>query len=146
MTDHFDDNSQISTQFNRRNMHPLSERNTNTPSADSPPSMISIELHQGEGNIIAYTHREIIIGRRARAKDPEVTVDLAPYAAHSSGVSRIHAMIAIVNDYITLQDLDSVNGTLINGESIVPLKRYPIYDGDVVTLGRFELVIRFVVD
>lgn len=51
-------------------------------------------------------------------------------------VSRAHAAItAVGNDYI-LEDLQSVNGTLVNG---APVQRRILQHGDVIALGAFNL-------
>jgi hypothetical protein len=51
-------------------------------------------------------------------------------------VSRAHAAItAVGNDYI-LEDLGSVNGTLVNG---TPVQRRILQHGDVIALGAFHL-------
>ena len=51
-------------------------------------------------------------------------------------VSRAHAAItAVGNDYI-LEDLGSVNGTLVNG---TPVQRRILQHGDVIALGAFNL-------
>jgi pSer/pThr/pTyr-binding forkhead associated (FHA) protein len=51
-------------------------------------------------------------------------------------VSRAHAaIIAVGNDYI-LEDLHSVNGTLVNG---APTQRRILQHGDVIALGAFHL-------
>ncbi|HVE51332.1 MAG TPA: FHA domain-containing protein [Casimicrobiaceae bacterium] len=53
-----------------------------------------------------------------------------------AAVSREHAaIVAIGNDHI-LEDLGSVNGTLVNG---TPVPRRILQHGDIVSLGEFEL-------
>jgi len=52
-------------------------------------------------------------------------------------VSREHALIRQEDDSFRLIDLDSSNGTKINGQRI---KDHVLSDGDVFTIGRFQLV------
>jgi uncharacterized RDD family membrane protein YckC len=55
-------------------------------------------------------------------------------------MSRSHALVSVIAGRITLQDLNSANGTFING---VRLKgESPLLDGDVVTLGETEVTVR----
>jgi pSer/pThr/pTyr-binding forkhead associated (FHA) protein len=55
-------------------------------------------------------------------------------------VSRRHATIAVSASDVTVTDLGSRNGTLVNGEAIDAPRRAG--DGDVVTVGPAQLVIR----
>jgi pSer/pThr/pTyr-binding forkhead associated (FHA) protein len=57
-----------------------------------------------------------------------------------SGVSRRHARVHYQDGLATVQDLDSSNGTFVNGKRITrPCRLAP---GDVIRLGRTELVYR----
>lgn len=53
-------------------------------------------------------------------------------------VSRRHAQIRRQGDAATIHDLDSTHGTLVNGQCITG--PFPLRAGDVVTLGRTQLV------
>ena len=52
-------------------------------------------------------------------------------------VSKHHAVIQDESEGWVIQDLQSTNGTLVNGK---PVQRVRLVDGDRVTLGPFELV------
>ncbi len=52
-------------------------------------------------------------------------------------VSREHAIVRLEGDIFRLIDLDSSNGTKINGQRI---KDHVLTDGDLFTIGRFQLV------
>ncbi len=54
-------------------------------------------------------------------------------------VSREHALLRQEGETYRLIDLDSSNGTKINGQRI---KEYLLNDGDLFTIGRFQLVFR----
>ena len=55
-------------------------------------------------------------------------------------VSRHHARIRVAKGRATLEDLDSKNGTVVNGRTIaVPT---PLTDGDVLVIGRAEMTFR----
>jgi pSer/pThr/pTyr-binding forkhead associated (FHA) protein len=54
-------------------------------------------------------------------------------------VSRRHAVLAIEGDDLTLIDLDSMNGTYVNGSRV--LSTLPIVDNDLIVIGRTELRI-----
>lgn len=55
------------------------------------------------------------------------------------GVSRHHAEIRVEDGEVVLVDLDSTNGTFVNGQ---PIRRVSLTDGTRVTLGRTTLVFR----
>lgn len=51
-------------------------------------------------------------------------------------VSRRHAMLSVRGRDVVLIDLDSTNGTLVNGR---PVRSAEVRDGDRVTLGEVEI-------
>ena len=51
-------------------------------------------------------------------------------------ISGEHAVIVMVINDAFLEDLDSTNGTLVNGQ---PVKKHFLQDGDVVELGKYRL-------
>ena len=53
-------------------------------------------------------------------------------------VSRMHAMIARAGDRFVLTDLESTNGTLVNGR---PVKQARVRPGDAATFGAAEIVL-----
>lgn len=54
-------------------------------------------------------------------------------------ISSEHAVIAIVQGDALLEDLDSTNGTKVNGQ---PVKKHFLQDGDEIELGRITLYCR----
>ena len=55
------------------------------------------------------------------------------------GVSRHHAELRVETDQVVLADLDSTNGTFVNGQ---PVRRVALSDGTSISLGRTTLVFR----
>lgn len=51
-------------------------------------------------------------------------------------VSGHHAKLLTLFDDSFLEDLDSTNGTFVNGQ---PIKKHPLKNGDVITIGKHEL-------
>ena len=70
-----------------------------------------------------------------------LVLDLAPYMAIEYGVSRHHAALIPGEDALYVVDLDSTNGTWINGKYLEPGQRYMLTPGDRLELGliRFEV-------
>lgn len=60
-----------------------------------------------------------------------------------STVSRMHARFSIGTDgEMTVRDLNSTNGTWLNGERLAPNESRPIRQGDHIRMGRMEFVYR----
>jgi ABC transport system ATP-binding/permease protein len=69
------------------------------------------------------------VGRTARAD----------FILDAALVSRIHCRLtADKSDQLIVEDLNSTNGTLVNGKRI---ERYVLKPGDVVTIGRVEFEV-----
>lgn len=83
-----------------------------------------------------------LIGR----SDPDSTshpeVDLAPYGASDQGISRRHAEIRAGRDYLVVIDLNSTNGTRINGEKLVPNEPYRLSHGDSLSVGAMTFEVQ----
>lgn len=83
------------------------------------------EDESGPAEIIELNRASFIIGR-----SPEV----AQYVEKSEGASRVHAEISKSAEGYILKDLDSRNGTLYQGEAMIPYKEYPLNEGSVFTI------------
>lgn len=81
-------------------------------------------------------------GKRIRVPDGEITLGRSRRAGivlPDKSISRIHALMSAGTGRVTLQDLESSNGTLVNGERLVG--ETDLEDGDQVTLGETELTL-----
>src|SRR5574341_1273176 len=83
---------------------------------------------------------EVILGRDSA---PDV-VDLRSFSADDLGVSRRHALLAPTTTKLYIMDLGSTNGTLRNGQPIGFKIPYDLLNGDTITLGKLEFVVRIV--
>lgn len=82
---------------------------------------------------------EFILGRTTDHAD----LDLSPYNASESGVSRRHALIRRGEANVSMIDLDSANGTYINGQKLIPQQPHILRDGDEVSFGKLVARIYF---
>ena len=87
--------------------------------------------------------RQVIVGRFAPTDNTPPDIDLVPYEAERKGVSRRHIRIVDSGNQVLVNDLDSLNGTWLNGERLKPLVEYPLHDGDFLKLGDLELQVKF---
>ncbi len=90
------------------------------------PGVLVLSLNQSVLGEFPLDKERIVIGRKP---DNDIQVDnLAVSGQHA-------AIITILNDSF-LEDLDSTNGTYVNGKLI---KKHALKHGDVVTIGKHEL-------
>ena len=86
--------------------------------------------------VLTFDNRVVILLEGAnvigRAPDAGIFCDAA-------GVSRQHARIIVANGQATLEDLDSKNGTFLQGERITSA---PLADGDDIRVGTVTLTFR----
>jgi len=133
---------QLVTIFRRPKFRPQHKKTGTLPEDLTAPKYIEFLLPDATV-LRAPTEREIILGRKARLDDPDVSIDLEPFGAREKGVSRAHAMIAVVRGKLTVRDLKSLNATLLNGQMLEPLVSYTLRDGDILTVGRMILRVRY---
>lgn len=84
---------------------------------------------------------QITLGREDPVSSIFPDIDLTPYGAQEAGVGRQHARITIQNQAVYIEDLNSVNGTLVNKQRIPPNQPVQLNNGDEIRLGL--LVINF---
>lgn len=92
------------------------------------------------GEILSLIGRDnYTLGRTVEGQPIVPDVDLSPYDAFEQGVSRLHCEIRLKDDGVYIVDLDSANGTLINGKRIEIQKPIGVKHGDILQLGRMRL-------
>jgi pSer/pThr/pTyr-binding forkhead associated (FHA) protein len=84
----------------------------------------------------------ITLGRYDDKRNIMPDLDLTPYGAQEKGVSRQHAAIALEHGAATLCDLQSSNGTFLNGNPLPPMQPWILRDGDEIMLGKLICKIR----
>jgi NMD protein affecting ribosome stability and mRNA decay len=99
---------------------------------DAEQVLFRLEAPYGEG---------YVIGRTDEASDYTPDVDLAEYGAREQGVSRRHAALVRYRGTIHIVDLNSVNGTFLNGRRLTPEIAYPLNVGDALRIGNMNLAV-----
>ncbi|RMG84239.1 MAG: FHA domain-containing protein [Chloroflexi bacterium] len=88
--------------------------------------------------------KDLILGRLSHEEEsPENILDLSTYEAFQLGVSRRHAAIRLRRHALELRDLVSSNGTYVNEQQLAPGEIYRLCSGDVVRLGRLQMILIF---
>lgn len=110
----------------------------------TPPSQgLSLFLLSRVEPIALCIHEEFVLGRGGISAS-EPMVDLTKFDAFAIGVSRRHAMIRATGDKYVLIDLNSSNGTWLNGLRLTPSKPYDLPNSAVIQLGRMALLVVYV--
>jgi hypothetical protein len=84
--------------------------------------------------------QSVTIGREDPVSGIFPDIDLDPHGGHEAGVGRHHAQLIIHGGQVCIEDLESVNGTVVNKQKITPHQPQPIKDGDELRLGKMVLV------
>jgi pSer/pThr/pTyr-binding forkhead associated (FHA) protein len=105
------------------------------------PAIGKIEIHAGDQVFVidAPGAEGYIIGRSDKKSSYIPDIDLARCDALEKGVSRRHAALISHQNCLHLVDLESVNGTHINGQRLDANHPWPIAHGDQVRLGTLTL-------
>ncbi len=77
--------------------------------------------------------QEVIINKPTITIGRRTTNDIV---LNHLAISGVHAMIETVNQDSFIEDLNSTNGTQVNGQ---PVKRHYLQNGDVIVLARYSL-------
>lgn len=80
-------------------------------------------------------------GREVEVRDGLVLGRIAgaDVVVHDSKASRRHAVVHLAGSVAEIEDLDSSNGTLLNGKKI---QRRGLHDGDTIRIGQWEISYR----
>lgn len=84
-----------------------------------------------------------VVGRADSKSGNYPDIDLTPYGALDQGVSRVHATFQRTDNTLTLIDMNSSNGTYLNGQRMVPNQPRVLQDGDEVRFGKLSTRIYF---
>jgi hypothetical protein len=89
----------------------------------------SLELGDGSGRNYTLREGNNVLGRGQEAQ----------FRVPDTGVSRRHAEIRWDGQLALLADLESTNGTTVNGS---PVTVWQLADGDVIRIGHSEIMVR----
>lgn len=85
----------------------------------------------------------IVMGRQ-KGNDRHIDFDLSVIYGPESGVSRTHAVMQITTTSVFIRDFESTNGTYLNGSELLPMRDYPLNDGDELKLGSVVMRVIFI--
>lgn len=112
---------------------------------DIQPWRVIFQVMSHDAKVVGVDVQDVaVVGRSDPQGNIEPDLDLSEYDAQSLGVSRRHAILLPSDEGLCLLDLDSTNGTWINGVYLQPGQKYRLRSGDRVEFGRLRLVVRVV--
>lgn len=112
------------------------------PPAPAPTSISGRLVIQGKNISIPIPpgKQTIVIGREDPVSGVFPDIDLDPHGGHEAGVGRRHAQLILQGGQVHLEDLDSVNGTVLNKQKLLPRSPMPIHHRDEIRLGKMVIV------
>lgn len=94
------------------------------------------------GTSFPISEKMIVLGRNSAAKNIQNDIDLSELDVKKI-ISRRHAMIQRMNNEFILNDLDSRNGTFVNGQRLSPSSPHKLVSGDVIEFGTGGVKLTF---
>ena len=85
----------------------------------------------------------VVIGRQDFNASEKADIDLMPYGGREGGVSRLHAALYRTRNTVSLVDLQSSNGTYLNGVKLVPHQPRLLREDDEIRLGNMQFRVYF---
>src|SRR5262245_7808749 len=112
-----------------------------TPAPAGP--RITLQIMNSGRRINLEMVDDLLIGRKDNARGIFPDVDLGLDGGYDAGVSRRHAILAHKQDSYTIEDLDSSNGTFVNGRRLAPQTPTIIEHGDELKCGTLLIRVEF---
>jgi pSer/pThr/pTyr-binding forkhead associated (FHA) protein len=106
---------------------------------------LTFRIHNARESLVVElkTGQPLILGRMGAREIAGIFLDLAPFDAQESGVSRKHAAIQTDGKWVSVMDLDSANGTFLNRHKLVPYQRHILRSGDELALGHLLISVEY---
>jgi CheY-like chemotaxis protein len=123
----------------------LPVRATTGPLNEPLPWVIEFRVVGTPASIQVQVNDAMLIGRADPQRGVTPAIDLAPHGGQHKGVSRQHALITVKDNRINIRDMNSVNGTRLNGALLAPMNDYRLRHGDELHIGQVKLQVRFAV-
>lgn len=114
-----------------------------TTSELNDENVLILHVDSVESPIMLQIRREVVLGRVTEQAEDVTYLNLTPYGADDLGVSRRHARLLRDQKAVYLTDLNSTNGTRLNGEVLPSSVEKRLHDGDEITLGKLKLYVYF---
>src|SRR5258708_398716 len=105
---------------------------------------VAIYVGESDMPIIVPLVKDLLLGRFSPGSaEPQAYVDLSSYNAMDQGVSRKHVMLRRLGTDIVAVDVESTNGTWLNGIRLTPNQPITLRSADRLLLARLALQVYF---
>jgi pSer/pThr/pTyr-binding forkhead associated (FHA) protein len=112
-----------------------------TRQGESSPDTLILVLKPDQLQVVVPPGKEVLLGRSHASNQVQPEVDLTLYGATSSGTSRVHAAIGHDEHGWWLKDLNSSNGTWVDGERLAPHVPRRLHATSQVFLAKLEIQV-----
>ncbi len=86
----------------------------------------------------------LTIGRKSLVNTRQIDIDMEPFDKGIFGVSRVHALIlADQRRGLLIKDMQSTNGTFLNGSKLKALDERSLVSGDSIKCGNLKIQVFF---
>ena len=116
-------------------MHNRQNEATETDAVFTSNMVLLLEVQESGKLISNRVARELIVGRADNITDYIPEVDMTEHGAYRLGLSRRHAVIQREGNRLVVKDLNSRNGTFVNGAIIPGGSTHLIQNGDELRFG-----------
>lgn len=106
-----------------------------------PENLLLVVAGKGQP-IYLKKNKATVLGREV-SSETTPRLDLTPYDGLLLGVSRQHASLEVSKTGYSVRDLESTNGTWVNGVKLVPHRQYKLENGDLLRLGQMGVYVYF---
>lgn len=100
-------------------------------------------VESGIRRLEVHNDTTYLLGRFIKSTPRGKHVDLSPFGAQDKGVSRIHAQLHMEDNRLYITDMDSTNGTFLDGVRLLPHQPQILRQGSQVLLGRLAMQIMY---
>ena len=107
-----------------------------------PANGFAVYFHGNATVIEVAEDKQVVLGRKTEGEAKPI-VDLTSPNGYAMGVSRHHVIIRSNDKGYVIMDLNSSNGTWLDGKILTPAEPYDLPSGATVQLGRLKLVVTY---
>jgi pSer/pThr/pTyr-binding forkhead associated (FHA) protein len=100
-------------------------------------------IENGIRRIELHDEASFLLGRFSSSKQRTNHIDLTSFGAADKGVSRIHAQLHMDDGKLFIADMDSTNGTFVDGIRLEPHYPVQLRQGSEVVLGKLHLQVMY---
>src|SRR3990172_9058525 len=93
-------------------------------------SVLILQVGTDPTPIMVQVHHEVVLGRITEQAEGKTYINLSKHGAVEQGVSRQHVRLQRDNKAVYVTDLNSTNGTKLNGELLPTSVEKRLRDGD----------------